>query len=259
MDEPKTGIVLPDMQCPEQDNITLRAVEAYMAEHVWDLWVNLGDFLDFKEISTYEERKKTGRDGAIAKNYDAGNALLDRHQKIIRGNNPDAEMVLLQGNHDYRIEAYKEVHPEIKKMVDYDRCLRLKERNIRWIKNWEKGALFKKGKAYFAHGSIHNMYHAKHMANRYGVCIYYGHTHDVMEIPVERLGDNSTVVGKSLGCLCKYNQKYLKGNPTKWQQAFAVFYFFPDGYYTEHTVRIFKHRFVSPEGKVYDGGKIKNA
>jgi hypothetical protein len=67
------------------------------------------------------------------------------------------------------------------------------------------------------------------------------------------MGNDKTIVGKSLGCLCDINQKYMKGNPSNWQQAIAVFYIFPDGYYTEHTMRIFKHRFATMDGKIYDG------
>ena len=42
------------------------------------------------------------------------------------------------------------------------------------------------------------------MVMAYGVCIFYGHTHDVMEFPLVTWGDNRTLVGKSLGCLCDY-------------------------------------------------------
>ena len=39
-------IVLPDMQVPFHDKLTLAAVEKYMADERWDEWVQLGDFID---------------------------------------------------------------------------------------------------------------------------------------------------------------------------------------------------------------------
>jgi hypothetical protein len=44
----------------------------------------------------------------------------------------------------------------------------------------------------------------------------------------------------------------MRGAPDKWQQAFAVFEFLPDGNFTYNVVRIFKHRFIY-NGKVYEG------
>jgi Calcineurin-like phosphoesterase. len=246
-------IVLPDMQVPYHDPITLRAVERYMAAHRFDGYVNLGDLCDFNEISSYND----GAPGRVTERIDstfrAVNEILDRHQAIIRKRNPAARFVLLEGNHDYRATAYTEKHPELGKTLNVPLNLRLREREFEWVPSWSKGKLFKLGNAYFTHGLIVSRYHAANMAARFGVCIYYGHTHDVMEFPIVLHGADKTIVGKSLGCLCRYDQKYLKGAPTNWQQAFAVFYVLPDGFYTEHTMRIFKHRFVGTDGVVYDG------
>ena len=251
---PERWIVLPDMQVPFEDKLTMKAVEAYMADHRWDGYINLGDFLDFRELSSFEkENLREDKVGAVARTYRAGNAILDRHVKLVRNKNKNAVMVLIEGNHEYRVERYLDEHPEAQGLIEVEVGLRLKERNIQWIRQWSKGRLFKKGKAYFSHGKYTNKYHAAKMGEVYGVCIYYGHTHDVMEFPRVQMGKDLTLVGKSLGCLCRYDQKYIKGSPTNWQQAIAVFTFFPDGFYTEHTTRIFRHRFVSPEGKTYDG------
>jgi predicted phosphodiesterase len=251
--KPERWIVLPDMQVPYHDTKTLRAVESCMAANRFDGYINLGDFLDFNEISSYND----GYPGRIAEQVDqtfkVGNEILDRHQAIIRRRNPKARFVLIEGNHDYRAVTYTEKHPELGGILSVPKQLRLKARKFEWIPSWSKGKLFKLGNAYFTHGLALSKYHAAVMAAKFGVCIYYGHTHDVMEFPMVQLGADKTIVGKSLGCLCRYDQKYLKGAPTNWQQAFAIFYLFPDGYYTEQTIRIFKHRFVGPDGVVYDG------
>lgn len=249
--------VLPDLQCPYEDKVTLRAVEAYMAAHRWDGYINLGDLCDFNEISRYNEGYPGRVKERVDQTFRAVNTVLDRHQTIIRARNKDARFVLLEGNHDYRAAAYTEKHPELGKTLNVPLNLRLKERGFEWVPSWSKGKLFKLGNAYFTHGLIISKYHAAVMAARFGVSIYYGHTHDVMEFPIVLRGADKTVVGKSLGCLCNYEQAYMKGAPSNWQQAFAEFFVLPDGFYTEHTTRIFKHRFVGIDGVVYDGRRIK--
>ena len=113
--------------------------------------------------------------------------------------------------------------------------------------------MFQLGNAYFTHGKFLNKYHAFKMVDTYGVCIYYGHTHDIMEFPKSTWGKDKTLVGKSLGCLCLYEQSYMKGAPSNWQQAFSEFYIFRDGFFQENTTKIFNHRFVGANGKIYQG------
>jgi len=170
----------------------------------------------------------------------------------------DAQFVLLEGNHDYRAfdAAQKDIYHKFQSELNYAKMLNLKERGVKWVKSWTDGELFKLGNAYFTHGLYTNQYHAKKMVERFGVCIYYGHLHDVMEIPITQRGPDKTLVGKSLGTLCDYKQKYMKGHPSNWQQAFAVFEFFPDGFFQETTIKIFKNRFKILNGKIYDGRAI---
>ena len=254
MKEPRRWIVVPDMQVPFEDKRTLRAVEAYMDDHRWDGYINLGDFLDFRELSRFEEGNlRDNKISAIRRSYAAGNAILDRHVDIIRRRNRAARMVLIEGNHEYRIEAYLDKHPEAAGLVEVPVGLRLKERAIDWIPFWSLGKLFRLGNAYFGHGRFTGKYHAAKHADHYGVCFYYGHVHDIMTFPRVQHGNDKTIEAASLGCLCRYDQTYIAGAPTNWQQGFAVFHVLPDGYYQRFIVRIFRHRFVSPEGKVYAG------
>lgn len=251
---PERWLVLPDMQVPYEDRQTLRAVEAYMADHRWDGCINLGDFIDFREISHWEQgnnREKKAR--AITRSYAAANTILDRHIELVRGKNRDARFVLIEGNHEARIEAYLDRCPEAEGMVEVPVGLELARKRVEWVPYWTKGSLFRLGNAYFCHGRSTTKHHATAMLDKYGVCLYYGHMHDVQMFSKPLLGHDKTIEAGSLGCLCRYDQRYLKGEPTNWQQAFAVFHIFPDGYYQRFIVRIFRHRFVSPEGKVYGG------
>lgn len=257
-------IVLPDTQIPFEDHRTLAAVEQFMkdtqaSDEPFTGWLQLGDLLDFDELSRYH----TGEEGSVATelhdSYEAGNRFLDRHQAIMRAGCKNARFVLLEGNHDFRAyqSSLKDEFKKFRGYLNYKKMLKLDERKIKWVRSWKDGDDFVLGKAHFTHGLYTNQYHANKMALRWGEPIYYGHLHDVMEMPVVQRGHDRTIVGKSLGCLCNYDQSYLKGHPTNWQQAFAIFYIFPDGYFTEHTIRIFKHRFYA-YGKAYDGAKILN-
>ena len=247
-------IVLPDPQIPHHDKRSFAAVEKYIAAHKWDGWLCLGDFLDFNEISTHSEGKRGAVTERVDKTFAAGRKLLKRHVRLIRDKNPGARMVLLEGNHDYRAVDYTERHHEVGNTTfDVPTNLHLKELGVEWVPSWSKGKVFKLGKAHFIHGLLTSKYHAALMAARYGVCIYYGHTHDIMEFPIVMRGENKTIVGKSLGCLCKYDQAYLKGAPTNWQQGVSTFFIRPNGYYSEYTSRIFNHSFVGPDGVTYSG------
>lgn len=246
------------MQTPFEDRVTLKAVEKYMGEEYWDYVINLGDFMDFNCISHFN----AGLPGltlgeTLEKDYDHANEILDRHVKLARKKNDSCEIVLLEGNHDYRVVIYGNRFPELGELLSVPRMLGLKRRGVKWVKSWSRGELYKIGHATFHHGRYVNIYHAAKMCRAYGTNIFYGHTHDIQEFSVVLEGADKTIKGKSLGCLCEYDQKYLKGNPTKWQQAITVFYFHEDGFFQEHTIPIFKNRFIGPtNGKVYDGRKL---
>jgi len=246
----KRGIILPDLQAPYHDKRSLAAVESYMDAHGWDIYLNLGDFLDFNEISTHVIGKPGAVKENVAKTFRIGRECLARHREIL---GPDCRMVVLQGNHDYRAVSYALRHPPMKEQLDVPTNLHFEELNIEWVKSWEKGKLFKLGHANFIHGDLIRKHHAAGMVEKYGVPIYYGHTHDVMFFPKTNKGDNKTLEAGSLGCLCNYAQQYLKGRPTNWQQAVSTIFVQPNGNYNLYVSRIFNHKFVAPDGVEYKG------
>lgn len=247
-------LIVPDMQVPYHDKRSLAALEKYMAEERWDGVLYLGDFIDLDCISSHnKERLREVEGKRIFKDYEIANEILDRHQRIVRSKNKDAQFVLLEGNHEYRMERYIDANPQMEGMIEVELGLRLKERRIKWVRAWSKGDIYTIGKANFTHGQYTTQYHAAKMVNNYGDNIFYGHTHDVMTYSRVMRGRDKTIVGQSLGCLCQYELSYIKKNPTNWQQAFGVFYFMPSGHFTYYVPRIFNHKFVAPNGKIYEG------
>lgn len=244
-------LVLPDMQVPYHDTETLKAVEKFMKDYRWDHYINLGDFMDFDCISHHTKGKLRVVEGKrVMKDYAVGNEILDRHQQIVRKRNKNAKFVLLEGNHEFRVERYLDERPEMEGLVEVENGLRLKERGFKWVRCYKKGDIFTLGNANFHHGLYTNQFHSKKMVDSFGVNIFYGHLHDVQAFSKVMWGKDKTIVGQSMGCLCDYEQSYIKGNPTKWQQAFGVFEFQENGYFTYNVVRIFNHQFIY-NGKVY--------
>jgi hypothetical protein len=249
-------IVTPDAQVPYDDPIAMRAVEMYVADNRFDEWVDLGDFMDFDFLSRHNEGKhRLNANKLLKEHYDYGKTILDRRLRALRKNNPDAKMTMIEGNHDYRAEAFLDKNPNLEGMLEVEEGLGLKERGIQWIRFWRDGTAYRIGKALFVHGRYVSKYHAAKMVETYCENVFYGHVHDVMEFPKVMHGREKVVVGQSLGCLCRYDQAYIKENPKNWQQAFAEFYFLPTGHFTYYVPRIIQGRFVAPNGKVYDGNK----
>lgn len=249
----KTAIVLPDLQLPYVDSIALNAVEKLIADYKWDYWIQLGDFMDFDYISKWTEKNlKVITGTTFTDDYEMANEFLDRHQKLVRSKNPKAEMVIIQGNHDYRPVKVIEKDPRYEGLIDFHLNLKLKARKIKFIRFWEKGEVYEIGHASFIHGIHTNDHHAKKTVTTYGTNIFYGHTHDIQCYSLTYKGAHKTIVGQSLGTLSKYNLAYIQGKPTRWQQAVTVFYFFPNGDFTYSVIRIINGRFIF-NGKIYDG------
>ncbi len=254
----KKGIVITDLQAPFQDQLSLLAVERYMKDNKWDYYINLGDHLDYFSISRFNEGKP-GLIGqqTILEECRAGERILRRHAAIIRGKNKAAKMYLIEGNHEHRATAYTQMFPHFQGLIEAPVVLGLKEKRIEYIKSWSEGKVLSIGKANFTHGEYTNTHHAKKMVEAYEDNIFYGHTHDCNAYNKTAKGTGKTKVGQALGCLCEYpiGVDYTRGKAKNWQQAVSTFYFFEDGSFNYYISRIFDHRFVAPDGKVYDGNR----
>lgn len=248
-------LVLSDLQVPYHDLRSLSAVEKYMTAHKWDGYLNIGDFLDFDCISSFNKNAPRRKEGKrIWRDIHIANEILDRHQKLVKARNPKAKFVLLEGNHEERLERWLDENPEFDGYLSVPRLLRLEERGVEWIKSWSRGETYKIGKATFLHGNYTNQYHPSKMATKYGDSVFYGHTHDMMCHAVSNhLNANKVHVGQSIGCLCEREQAYMKGKPSNWQQGFMVLYLYPDGNFTYYTPRVFSHKFIGPDGISYEG------
>jgi len=196
-------------------------------------------------ISSHNEKNlRAISQQTIQKDYDSGKKVLDQIQTASGG----ALVTLLEGNHEFRVEKYIDSNPQTEGLLEVENGLELKPRGIQWVRNWSKGEIYKIGKCSFVHGLYVNEHHAKRHAVAYGGNVMYGHTHDVQTYSLVRVGEHDTIVAQSNGCLCKYDQLYMHGNPSKWQQAFTHMHFWPNGEFQYSVVRIFGGKFIGLMG-----------
>lgn len=247
-------IVIPDMQIPFVDYRALDAVEQYMAEHSFDWYINIGDFLDVEALSHWNDglpRKSEGK--RLSKELEIGNKILDRHQQLIRKNNPKAKFHFIYGNHEERVEKFLDRNPGVEGLFDLADGLRFVERGFTWTRHGDEGNQFTLGHANFTHGLKAGMGHSRGMAAEWDGNVFYGHVHDVQSHTLTSRGKLHNRIAQSLGCLCVYDMPYMAKKPSRWQQAFAIFYFNKDGSFNHYIPLIIDDKFISPEGKFYEG------
>lgn len=253
-ENPTNVLVIPDLHYRKkkggQDKRSIEAVKKYASTHKWSHVVFLGDVMDHNAISLHNKGNlRAIQDQTLFADYAIANKDLDEFEQAT----PDAKKIIIEGNHDYRATRVAEEQPQLAGLIETEIGLKVKERGWKWVPYWTKGKTYNLGKASFGHGRYTQKHHALQHAIRYGKNFYYGHVHDVQEHTMEREGDDLKFEAASLGCLCEYDQDYLKGAPSKWQQAFGVFRFQPNGFFNRYTVRVFGHKFICPEGDFYNG------
>lgn len=249
MNKPLTKVlVIPDCQIPYHDKLSMRAVERYMVDELWDEVVYIGDFMDFHQLASFTKDEPEALTKTLAADYKVANEILERHALLLP---QAAKRTFIMGNHEDRVRRFADKNPQLKGIIDVDVNLRLKERGFKVIKSYPDHETHRIGNAFFHHGLYTSANHPKKMADNFGVNIFYGHTHDVQSYSKVLWGKDKTIVGQSLGCLCRYDLDYVGQSPTNWQQAITTFYFRADGYFNHYVSRIFNHKFTAPNGKTY--------
>jgi hypothetical protein len=245
-----SAVVTTDTHIPVHCPRAHRAVCAYVADVSPDYWLDLGDLMEYYEISRHVGKAiRTISGKTLSKSNAAANRVLDDRQAALGY----GRYVQLEGNHDKRPEDIINEQPQLEGTIEIENTLGFAERDITYVKSWGDGDLAKLGKAYFNHGKYVNEFHAKKHVDRYGKNIFYGHTHDVQSYSKVWEGDGETRIGQSLGCMCRYDLDYKKGDPDKWQQAVTTFFVRPNGMFSYFISPIFNGVFIAPNGKEYRG------
>lgn len=233
-----------------------------MAAQRWDGVISLGDFLDLDMISRWVEGAPRKIENKRVKHaVDMGRMVLEKRVNVLRwgpNGNPKCRYILIEGNHDNRVEQVVDKFPVWEGIIELKTMLGIPELGIEWVPFWsDPRQVFRKGKATFIHGLYTNQYHAAKHVRQYGTNIIYGHSHTVQEHSLVFGANTFAITGKSLGHLSDPKQMaYIRGKPQDWVQAFATFLFWPNGNFNEYTTKIINHAFYGPDEQWYDGTEI---
>jgi hypothetical protein len=220
-----------------------------MKDNQFDECVDLGDFMDFEEISRFSQNMLRSLEGKrLLKNYEIANKVLNERLEAL---GKHCKYTLLEGNHDYRMEVLLDKAPQFEGMLEVETNLRLKERGIQWVRSWSRGEMYTVGKLNFMHGDYISKYHAAKMVDVYGVNLVYGHTHDHQVFEKTTHGMNNPLVAMSLGHIADPRKlKYTRNRPNNWCQLIGVAEIRDNGNFNLYPIRIINHQF-SYNGKVY--------
>lgn len=244
-------LILPDMQIPYHDEKALRVVLDYARTIHWDGCIQLGDFMDWDWISKWTKENQRKVEGTrFLSEYATANDVLDDILTAVRAKNKRCPVTILEGNHDWRIENVIDKTPALEGLIEMERGLHLKERDVTYWRYWSHRRPYIVGNAWFIHGEYIGANHAKKTADSFHRNVFYGHTHDRMS------ATKSTVYGdsvqcESLGTLSRFDLEYMGHRPSNWMQCFAEFFFRPDGNFNHYVTNVINHSFTAINGVYY--------
>lgn len=252
-DRPERWLILPDTQVPFHDHRTLDVVLRYASENYYDGCIQLGDFMDWDFCSRWSADNARKAEGQrFLSEYITGNAVLDQIQDAARNKNPDCHLIVLEGNHDWRIQNVIDKTPALSGLIDVESNLRFKERNALFWRYWVHRKPIIIGKAHFIHGDYIGVHHAKKTADSYHRNVFYGHTHTLQAYTKTTLAEDS-VQCWSLGTLSIFDLEYMGKRPSSWMQCFAEFFIQPDGSFNHYVTNVIDHSFTAIDGQFYQG------
>lgn len=235
------GVVLPDMHVPDHDAEKISLICDMMRRHRVSFCVQLGDFLDMHGLGRWatpgdSEGQRLVAEAAVA------NQVLDQIVDAARYKNSRAQVVILEGNHEKRVQALFDQTPYLKGAFSVQELLHLRDRDVDWVPAWSQNKILRydwTGRGVFGrvlsstdwhegdgvaliHGWYHNMHCAKKTAESYGRAhpILFGHTHTVQVYSPTTYGWPKPYAA-SIGHLRKTDVSYITG-ANRWQSAFAV-------------------------------------
>jgi len=218
---------------------------------VWkpDRIYDLGDLIDWSFISSYDKeylRKLEGR--RFMMEYQFAREDLFELRELAD------ELVLLEGNHDDRMNKYIDANPMSSGYLEYEIGLDISGLDADFIRLEYQP--YKVGKLYFAHGWWINKYYSlKHMEAVNGN-IMVGHKHRFQMMSSTLYDQGRTITGWGVASLSGKEPDYAKGKPTGFQNGFMIVYMDEEGNFTATPVLIDNGMFIA-EGEKYTRAELE--
>jgi predicted phosphodiesterase len=238
LNKPKKVMVLPDIHFP--DNISLKAIEKFMADYQPDVLIYLGDVLDLRYLSKFDKDNRLILGNKLRKEYNAIMSLMDKHIKLSKAD----KIYFIEGNHEFRVRKFLESYPAGVGFIEIPIAMKLEERGIKWV---EMNDWVRLGKLFFTHGVYYNVYHARKHVDTYQRNMIYGHTHAIqVHSGFHPFDKKLPHVAKSIGCLCDLNPDYMKNRPNQWVNAFYICEIETSGIFSDNIITIVNGEFRIP-------------
>jgi len=215
----RKAVLLPDIHYPHVDKKAMEAVNQFIFDYAPDELVYMGDQLSLDCISKWNKSKPLLKEGqriiSDFENFDK--EILQVHEKITP---KETKRTFLLGNHEERLKWYIEEHPELEKMIDIDRNLKLTARGYKIVPFNE---IHKIGKLNVIHGYYWNKYHASRTLEAFGGNVVYAHVHNPqMFAKVSPVDRKEYHMATALPCLCDIKPDYKKDAPNFWVNGFGI-------------------------------------
>lgn len=278
----KTAVVLPDPQIgfrkfddgsldpfhdEEAMNVAIQIIEYEQTKNSVEQVVNLGDYLDLPSQGKYAQEATFANTTQLA--IDAGYKFLAQQCAAA----PDAEIVLVEGNHDRRMQNFVEANalaafglkrammPDTWPVMSLPYLLRLDELNVTYIDAYPAGKHWINDQLRAIHGNKvrSNGSTAAAYTNDMGhISTVFGHTHR-LEIQSRTTWDRMGKIRSmaiSPGCLCRVDGAVpsvngaigIDGRPAEifenWQNGIAVIKYKDSGEFFVNLIQIDEGRTV---------------
>ena len=231
---------LTSMHDEEALNLSLQIIQEYQP----DLIINLGDLMDFAEFGSFA--KEPNFVHSVQPAIDRASSFLAEQ----RASAPDAEIVVIAGNHDERLQKFviknalaafgltRANSEDEWPVLSLPFLLRLEDFDVEYVEGYPTGEYYINdrlkcihGKRTGQRGSI-----AKKIAGDESVSTITGHNHHVEMITETVVVNDEPVIkyAATLGCLCAVDGRVpsyhsaidARGEPTRywenWQQAVGI-------------------------------------
>lgn len=259
---PKNLLILPDIHVPVHSRVALSAVMAFIRDVKPQRIVQLGDFVDFYSISSFnkEPERLFNFGGTIHQEVQATkviwNELLANSEQVdfIPGNHEQRLERLIQANiglYDHPALELRSILEVPEKVVVHDYNTKLRIGNT-VISHGDKLLNVKQAPMYLAKRVLDKYPHQNSFYGHYHCLdVYRGVTYDVYDQP-------TTHMSACLGHLADTKRQTYVTDP-KWCHGFGFLEFWREGNkdrFTAHILEIINGAF-SFGGKVYDGRRLQ--
>lgn len=224
----KTTILVPDIQHPYEDKLMMSKLIRVIADIQPDAIVQIGDGIDFPQVSRWSKGKAEEYSGTLQQHIDGFKGLLSE----IRDVAPKARISWLEGNHDLRLKQYSDAYGPAfgpLRALEMSDLFGLAELDIQYV----KGPFHIGTNTYAVHGHESGGYSATPSAwdlkflKRYGSDknIVFGHTHQPY-LSTRAVGFNGKVSPRftmNVGSVMDpTNAHYVADGAVSWTMSFGA-------------------------------------